>query len=122
MLGTTAFQAALAAGAPWGAAAWGGATSGVLPADQRVASAVAVPVYGLLAAFAAGKIGSPTLQRRVLRVASVVIGAGAVLNLASPSLVERIIWVPVTVAASWALWRSAPNRPAALPASNPATA
>ena len=38
------FQAALAAGAPWGHAAWGGADAH-LSANQRGASAVAAAVY-----------------------------------------------------------------------------
>ncbi|WP_456823444.1 hypothetical protein [Cellulomonas sp. P5_E12] len=111
MATTAAFQAALALGAPWGEAAYGGATSGVLSSQQRVSSAIAVPVYLAVAAVATGRLGSPTVRRRVLRVASVAMAAGAVLNLASPSLVERLLWVPVTVLASVALWRAAPTRP-----------
>jgi len=34
-----AFQVSLVAGAPWGAAAWGGSQPGQLPAGLRVASA-----------------------------------------------------------------------------------
>jgi hypothetical protein len=111
MVTTAAFQAALALGAPWGDAAYGGATSGVLASEQRLSSAMAVPVYLAVAAVAAGRVGSPTLRRRVLRVGSVVMAAGAVLNLASPSLVERLLWVPVTVVAAVALWRAAPVAP-----------
>jgi len=108
MVTTAAFQAALALGAPWGEAAYGGATAGVLSSQQRVSSAVAVPVYLAVAAVASGRLGAPTARRRVLRLASVVMAAGAVLNLASPSLLERLLWVPVTVVASTALWRAAP--------------
>ena len=39
-----AFQVALAAGAPWGRAAWGGQHQGRLPARLRIASAVAAGV------------------------------------------------------------------------------
>src|SRR6188768_2016924 len=70
-----AFQAALALGAPWGAAAWGGSHPGVLPAEQRISSALAVPVYAALAGVAFGFVGTPTVRRRVLRGASVVVGA-----------------------------------------------
>jgi hypothetical protein len=46
-----AFQLALAAGAPLGAAAWGGRHAGVLPARLRIASAlVGLVVYPLMAA------------------------------------------------------------------------
>jgi len=114
LTGIAAFQAALAIGAPWGAGAWGGAHPGVLPAEQRIASAVVVPVYLLAAGVAFGFVGSPAVRRRVLRGASVLIGAGAVLNLASPSLVERVVWVPVSVVTAIALWRAAPAREPAL--------
>jgi hypothetical protein len=46
-----AFQLALAAGAPFGAAAWGGRNPGVLPARLRIASAfVGLVVYPFMAA------------------------------------------------------------------------
>ena len=110
LVGVATFQAALALGAPWGEAAYGGANTGVLPAEQRLSSAIAAPVYLALAGVALGIVGTPTVRRRVLRTASVVIGAGALLNLASPSIVERLLWVPVTVVASVALWKAAPAR------------
>ena len=47
--GMAGFQIALAAGAPWGAAAWGGASPGVLPRGLRVSSAGSGLVYVLLA-------------------------------------------------------------------------
>jgi len=108
LLGVATFQAALALGAPWGEAAYGGANTGVLPVEQRLSSAVAAPVYLALAGVAFGTVGTPTVRRRVLRTASVVIGGGALLNLASPSIVERLLWVPVTVVAAIALWKAAP--------------
>ena len=112
LIGIATFQAALAAGAPWGEAAYGGGSAGVLPVEQRLSSFAAVPVYLALAGVAFGRIGSPTVRRRVLRGASVLIGAGALLNLASPSIVERMIWVPVSVVAAVALWQAAPRREA----------
>ncbi|WP_051639787.1 hypothetical protein [Cellulomonas sp. URHE0023] len=108
LVGIATFQAALALGAPWGQASYGGANVGVLPPQQRLSSTVAVPVYLALAAVAFGLVGTSTLRRRVLRTASLVLGVGAVLNLASPSLVERVLWVPVCVVASVASWRAAP--------------
>jgi hypothetical protein len=112
LVGIATFQAALALGAPWGEAAYGGGSAGVLPAGQRISSVVAVPVYLALAGVASGRIGSPTVRRRVLRGASVLLGAGALLNLASPSVVERMIWVPVSVVAAVSLWKAAPGREA----------
>src|SRR4051794_16738071 len=64
LVGIATFQAALAAGAPWGEAAYGGANAGVLPAGQRISSVVAVPVYLGLAGVAFGRIGSPIVRRR----------------------------------------------------------
>lgn len=115
LVGVATFQAALALGVPWGEAAYGGGNAGVLPAEQRLSSAIAAPVYLALAGVALGIVGTPTVRRRVLRTASVVIGAGALLNLASPSIVERLVWVPVTVVASVALWKAAPARVALEP-------
>ncbi|WP_051274791.1 hypothetical protein [Cellulomonas sp. URHD0024] len=112
LVGIATFQAALAAGAPWGEAAYGGGNAGVLPAAERISSVVAVPVYLALAGVAFGRIGSPIVRRRVLRGASVLIGTGALLNLASPSTVERMVWVPVSVVAAISLWRAAPGREA----------
>ncbi|MEZ0447054.1 hypothetical protein [Cellulomonas sp. ICMP 17802] len=111
MVTVAAFQGALALGAPWGEAAYGGATVGVLGAQQRISSAVAVPVYLAIAAVADGRVGSTAVRRRFLRAASAVMAVGSLVNLASPSLVERVIWVPVTVVATIALWRAAPGAP-----------
>ena len=70
------FQAALAAGAPWGDAAWGGGNAH-LSAGQRAASAVAAAVYvaatlivcrgassGQREAATPGRVGNLVLRRR----------------------------------------------------------
>ena len=52
------FQLALAAGAPWGEAAWGGRHEGTLPTGLRVASGVAgVAVYPYLILLVLGSAG-----------------------------------------------------------------
>ena len=52
------FQLALAFGAPWGAAAWGGQHPGVLPTRLRIASAVvAVVVYPIVIALVLAAAG-----------------------------------------------------------------
>jgi hypothetical protein len=102
-----AFQLALAAGAPFGEAANGGANPGVLPASLRMISAIAVVAYLLLAALAGTRWAGATLRRRLLYGAAALMVIGAVMNVASPSFVERIIWTPVTVALAVALWRAA---------------
>ncbi|GAB7191878.1 hypothetical protein NUM3379_25860 [Kineococcus sp. NUM-3379] len=102
--GVAAFQVALAAGAPWGAAAWGGGNPGVLPPGLRAASAGSAAVYVLLAAAAASRRFPPRGRRRVLGVASGVMVLGTALNLASPSGVERALWTPVAAGLAVTLW------------------
>lgn len=90
------FQIALAAGAPWGVAAFGGQNEGVLPDSLRLTSGLATLVY-------AGLIGvtlrpRPTRWRRItLSIAFFVFVLGVAMNLASPSPIERAIWGPVSV-------------------------
>lgn len=107
LLGVVAFQAALALGAPWGAATQGGANEGVLPDLLRVGSVVTLIVYAALAVVAGTSLASATVRRRVLYVAAAVMVVATMLNIASPSLVERIIWAPVTIALVITLWRAA---------------
>ena len=109
LIGVAGFQMALASGAPWGAVSYGGATAGTLPDHLRTASAVAAPLYLGLAAVAGGA-GSRRARSLVLRVGAAWMAVGTVVNLASPSLPERLIWVPATAAAAVALWRAAPAR------------
>lgn len=102
------FQAALAAGAPWGAAAYGGEHPGVLPVRLRVVSAVAVPAYGALL----GVVVSEPFGQRQRRAHEVIAGLFAVevlLNLASPSRAERG-WAPVCAAIAAATFLARPPR------------
>lgn len=92
----SAFQTALAMGAPWGAASWGGGHHGVLPAQLRLASGVAAPVMGGVAAVAVGRLLSRRARRRVLLGAAAYGSLGIVANGASPSVLERAIWVPMS--------------------------
>lgn len=104
-----AFQVALAAGAPWGAAAWGGAHPGVLPSGLRGSSAVSALVYlglGLVAGSRRNGVVSPTARRRTLTVAAGLMVVGTVANLASPSVVEKAVWTPVAAALAVLLWRT----------------
>jgi hypothetical protein len=91
-----AFQVALAAGAPWGAAAWGGRHPGVLPSRLRLASAVAAPALGGLAAVAAGRLLGERGRARVLLGTAVYAGLGVGANGVSPSRVERAVWAPLS--------------------------
>jgi hypothetical protein len=101
------FQLALALGAPWGAAAWGGGSEGVLPAHLRIASGFAAVLWGWAALVVAGKSLGVVGQRRVLLVLGVLSLVSLAMNLASPSALERGIWAPfalVMAVLSWVCW------------------
>lgn len=97
--GLAGFQVLLAAGVPWGRAAWGG-TQDVLTADLRTASAIAAGVWlaaALVALGRAGYWGTPGLSaplRQASRVVVALLLLGAVVNLASSSPWERFGWAP----------------------------
>ena len=90
------FQLALAFGAPWGAAAWGGQSPGVLPARLRIASGVvAVAVYPLVIALVLASAGLiedgwlPVDGTLIMWGLAGLLGVGAVMNFASRSRPER---------------------------------
>lgn len=101
-----AFQVALAASAPWGRAAYGGARRGTLPDHLRAISGVAALGYGTAAVLVLRGSGSPRARTRAFTGLSVFMGIGAVVNGASRSPVERAVWTPVTAAATVLAWRS----------------
>lgn len=97
------FQVALAAGAPWGRASYGGQHEGVLPTHYRVSSAVAAVVWTLLALCVARYAGMPVwapLPDPALPVVIwVVVGltvVSVVLNAVTRSRIERAIWLPAS--------------------------
>lgn len=111
LLGVAAgFQAALVVGAPWGAAAYGGGHSGVLPDSLRGTSAVAVVVYSGLAYVVWSDTLTPPVQRRAYAALSGVFAVGAVMNAVSPSMVEKVIWTPVVGVLAYSLSRARPER------------
>lgn len=106
--GISVFQVALAAGAPWGQVAWSGSHEGTLPANLRVASAAAAVVWGAVAVAVAEELPpSVKAQRILLRTVAGGALVGAVLNLVSPSVAERALWVPVSAAVAVLTWRAA---------------
>ncbi len=106
--GITAFQVSLAAGAPLGLLAYGGAVAGVLPPSLRLASAVAALVWGsAMVAVTTGRPRSERGQRALFAGLAGVAGVGALVNLVSPSLPERLLWVPVTATLAVAAWHEA---------------
>ena len=101
-VGVIAFQVALAAGAPWGAYAMGGAFPGQFPLELRVAALVqAVILAGLaLVVLARAGIVLPRWSRTSRWLVWVVVafsGLSLVLNLITPSAGERAIWAPVAL-------------------------
>jgi hypothetical protein len=94
------FQAALAAGAPLGRAAWGGRAA-VLPARLRRSSAVAVVIWLVAAAIILGRAGLidvplPEVTLTVGAWVLVVLSAlGSLVNVASSSPWERFGWAPL---------------------------
>lgn len=100
------FQIALAAGTPWGRAAYGGDHPGVLPTRLRAVSSVAAAVYGTGAALILSGRGTPGARTRGFTILSAFMAVGALVNGASRSPVERALWTPVTIAAAVCAWRS----------------
>ena len=96
------FQIALAAGAPLGAAAWGGQNPGVLPGRLRVASGVVgvvlYPFLGLVILAAAGLTADdwlPIDPTAVMWFLTGFFALGVLVNAISRSPIERI-WAPVS--------------------------
>ena len=95
------FQIGLIAGAPWGQFTQGGYADGALPIAGRAFAAVSVLI---VVAFALGQLGrvgwGPLGGRRRLATgltwaALIYSIIGLVVNLASPSALERAVWAPV---------------------------
>ena len=98
------FQAALALGAPWGEAAWGGQNPGVLPRNLRIASGIgAVVIYPLVILLVLAGDGLiddgwlPIDTTVVMWVLAALLTVGAIMNAISRSPRERL-WAPVALA------------------------
>ena len=94
-----AFQVALAAGAPWGEYAMGGAFPGQFPPELRIAALVQAALLVGLAVIVLARAGLVGLwSRAARRLIWVVVGFSTlsfVLNLITPSAGERAIWAPI---------------------------
>jgi hypothetical protein len=97
------FQAALAAGAPWGHAAWGGADA-ALSAGQRGASAVAAVIYVAATLIVLCRAGIIWRARRNAALFqwgtwffAVPMAIGSVPNFASQSRWENFIFGPLAL-------------------------
>ena len=103
MFSVVIFQIALVLGAPLGEFTQGGFDTGTLETQGRIVaviSAVALAVMGLimLALVGEGPLQnrSPHLIRRFAIAATAYSGFGVLMNLASQSEYERLIWTPIT--------------------------
>jgi hypothetical protein len=97
-----AFQLALAAGAPWGEYAMGGAFPGQFPPELRVAAVVQAVILALLAMVVLARAGVALpkwarTSRWLIWVVVAFSGLSLVLNLITPSAGERAIWAPVVL-------------------------
>jgi len=95
-----AFQIALAAGAPWGAYAMGGAFPGQFPPPMRVGAVVQAIILAGLAGVVLARSGVTLskwsrVSRWLIWVVVAFSGLSLVLNLVTPSAGERAIWAPV---------------------------
>ena len=100
--GVVAFQVALAAGAPWGAFAMGGAYPGTFPPALRVAAlfqALLLVGFALVALSRADLILPAWAQasRWMMWVIVAFSTLSLILNLITPSAGERAIWAPVAL-------------------------
>lgn len=97
-----AFQLSLLLGAPFGAAALGGANPGTLPVELRMVSAINAAVWAIAAAIVLTRGGwtiarvPPAVARWGTWVLVGLLALGALMNLASPSPWERFGWAPFT--------------------------
>jgi hypothetical protein len=97
-----AFQLALAAGAPWGDYAMGGAFSGRMPAPMRAAAVIQAVLLAAMAVVVLS--GADLLLPGIVDSAGwlvwvpvAVSGAAVLLNAASRSAGEKRLWVPVAI-------------------------
>ena len=101
-IGVIAFQIALAAGAPWGAFAMGGAFPGQFPPALRVAALIQGTLLAGMAMVVLARAGLilPKWSRASRRLVWLVVafaGLSLVLNLVTPSAGERAIWAPTAL-------------------------
>ncbi len=98
--GVIAFQIALAAGAPWGAFAMGGAFPGQFPLALRIGALTQAALLGAMATvvLARAELILPKwngVSRWLIWIVVVFEALSLFLNLITPSPGERAIWAPV---------------------------
>ena len=101
-LGVVGFQIALAAGAPWGAYAMGGAFPGQFPPALRVAAVFQAVILAGWAAVVLARAGLilprwSRVSRWLIWVVVAFAAVSLVLNLITPSAGERALWAPIAL-------------------------
>ena len=99
-VGVVLFQVALAAGAPWGSYAMGGAFPGTLPLALRLAAIAQAALIVAMAVVILSRAGLvfgrwSTVTGRLVWFVVAFAAVSLILNLITPSAVERAIWAPV---------------------------
>ena len=95
-----AFQLGLAAGAPWGAYAMGGAFPGQYPPALRIAALIQAALLAGMAAVVLARAGLVLsgwgrVSRWLVWIVVAFAALSFVLNLITPSAGERAIWAPI---------------------------
>ena len=101
-VGVVVFQIALAAGAPWGAYAMGGAFPGTFPPALRIAALAQAALISGMAVVVLSRAGLVLtgwsgVTRRLVWFVVAFAAVSLVLNLLTPSAGERAIWAPVAL-------------------------
>lgn len=99
-LAVIAFQIALAAGAPWGAFAMGGAFPGQFPPALRIAALIQAALLLAMVVVVLARAGVllpgwSRVSRWLIWFVVAFAALSLVLNLITPSAGERAIWAPV---------------------------
>ena len=115
ILSVALFQLALALGAPWGRVAMGGAFPGVYPPAMRAVALVQILILGAvgLVVFVRAGLVFPqwtAAARWPAWVVVVLLAVGVIMNLITPSGLERLIWAPVATLLSLSALRVALSR------------
>jgi hypothetical protein len=97
------FQAALAAGMPWGQLTWGGKFAGRLPGYMRGVAIVSMALLIAFAVIVAVRAGIlwPSWHpqsRTLIWVVVAYCGLGVIANAVTPSRSERLLWLPLVSA------------------------
>ena len=97
------FQIALIVGAPWGSLTQGGSHPGSLPTSGRIIAAVSAVLLILMALVVLARVGQGpfanlpgTTVNIGLWITLTYAGLGVLMNLASRSAAERLLWAPFT--------------------------